>query len=46
LPNFTDSCAIRLFEAVRSSAQTKLLGDRVYEHPAGWSPFLLLNNWL
>ncbi len=27
-------------------AQTKLLGDRVYEHPAYWSPFLLLNNWL
>ncbi len=27
-------------------AQIKLLGDRVYEHPAYWSPFLLLNNWL
>jgi CHAT domain-containing protein/prefoldin subunit 5 len=27
-------------------AQTKLLADRVYEHPAYWSPFLLLNNWL
>lgn len=27
-------------------AQMKLLGDRVYEHPAYWSPFLLLNNWL
>ena len=27
-------------------AQLKLLGDRVYEHPAYWSPFLLLNNWL
>jgi len=27
-------------------AQTKLLGDRVYQHPAYWSPFLLLNNWL
>ena len=27
-------------------AQVKLLGDRVYEHPAYWSPFLLLNNWL
>ncbi len=27
-------------------AQTKLLSDRVYEHPAYWSPFLLLNNWL
>jgi CHAT domain-containing protein len=27
-------------------AQVKLLGDRVYDHPAYWSPFLLLNNWL
>jgi CHAT domain-containing protein len=27
-------------------AQIKLLNDRVYEHPAYWSPFLLLNNWL
>ena len=27
-------------------AQVKLLADRVYEHPAYWSPFLLLNNWL
>ncbi|WP_455376865.1 CHAT domain-containing protein [Petrachloros mirabilis] len=27
-------------------AQIKLLEDRVYEHPAYWSPFLLLNNWL
>lgn len=27
-------------------AQIKLLGDRVYEHPAYWSSFLLLNNWL
>jgi len=27
-------------------AQVKLLSDRVYEHPAYWSPFLLLNNWL
>lgn len=27
-------------------AQQKLLTDRVYEHPAYWSPFLLLNNWL
>ena len=27
-------------------AQLKLLGDRIYEHPAYWSPFLLLNNWL
>jgi CHAT domain-containing protein len=27
-------------------AQQKLLADPVYEHPAYWSPFLLLNNWL
>ena len=27
-------------------AQQKLLADRVYEHPAYWSSFLLLNNWL
>ena len=27
-------------------AQQRLLSDRVYEHPAYWSPFLLLNNWL
>jgi len=27
-------------------AQQKLLEDRVYEHPAYWSAFLLLNNWL
>lgn len=27
-------------------AQIKLLSDRVYEHPAYWSSFLLLNNWL
>jgi len=27
-------------------AQQRLLTDRVYEHPAYWSPFLLLNNWL
>jgi CHAT domain-containing protein len=27
-------------------AQQKLLADRVYQHPAYWSPFLLLNNWL
>jgi CHAT domain-containing protein len=27
-------------------AQLKLLADRVYEHPAYWSAFLLLNNWL
>ncbi len=27
-------------------AQLKLLSDRIYEHPAYWSAFLLLNNWL
>jgi CHAT domain-containing protein len=27
-------------------AQLKLLNDRVYDHPAYWTPFLLLNNWL
>ena len=27
-------------------AQITLLGDPVYEHPAYWSSFLLLNNWL
>lgn len=27
-------------------AQSTLLDDRIYEHPAYWSPFLLLNNWL
>ncbi len=27
-------------------AQQKLLNDRVYDHPAYWSPFLLMNNWL
>jgi CHAT domain-containing protein len=32
--------------AALQQAQTKLLADRVYEHPAYWSPFLLLNNWL
>lgn len=32
--------------AAMQRAQLKLLADRVYEHPAYWSPFLLLNNWL
>lgn len=27
-------------------AQLKLLQDPRYEHPAYWSPFLLINNWL
>ena len=28
------------------NAQLKLMSDRSYEHPAFWSPFLLINNWL
>jgi len=32
--------------AALQRAQQKLIGDKVYEHPAYWSPFLLLNNWL
>ena len=27
-------------------AQLKMLDDPVYDHPAYWAPFLLLNNWL
>lgn len=27
-------------------AQLKLMQDPIYQHPAYWSPFLLLNNWL
>ena len=27
-------------------AQVKLLDDPAFDHPAYWSPFLLLNNWL
>jgi len=27
-------------------AQLKLISERVYEHPAYWAAFLLLNNWL
>lgn len=27
-------------------AQLKLLDDPAFDHPAYWSPFLLLNNWL
>ena len=27
-------------------AQVKMIQDGVYEHPAYWAPFLLLNNWL
>jgi CHAT domain-containing protein len=32
--------------AALQRAQQKLLADRRYQHPAYWSPFLLLNNWL
>jgi len=27
-------------------AQVKMLDDPIYNHPAYWAPFLLLNNWL
>jgi CHAT domain-containing protein len=27
-------------------AQLKLINDPKFEHPAFWSPFLLINNWL
>jgi CHAT domain-containing protein len=27
-------------------AQLKLIEDPIYQHPAYWAPFLLLNNWL
>lgn len=32
-------------EALRR-AQLRLIGDRRYRHPAYWSPFLLIGNWL
>ncbi len=32
--------------AALQHAQQRLLRDRIYAHPAYWSPFLLLNNWL
>ena len=32
--------------AALQRAQMKLLNDPVYQHPAYWAPFLLLNNWL
>lgn len=32
--------------AALQRAQVKLLNDRSYQHPAYWSPFLLINNWL
>ncbi len=27
-------------------AQVKLIGDRQYSHPAVWSPFILIGNWM
>jgi CHAT domain-containing protein len=27
-------------------AQIKMLGNRRYQHPGYWAPFLLINNWL
>jgi CHAT domain-containing protein len=27
-------------------AQLSLLGDRRFEHPGYWSPFLLISDWL
>ncbi|MDY7012377.1 MAG: CHAT domain-containing protein [Cyanobacteriota bacterium] len=32
-------------EALRR-AQTKMIGDLNYRHPAVWSPFILIGNWL
>ncbi len=32
--------------AALQRAQLKLMQDPIYQHPAYWSPFLLLNNWL
>lgn len=32
-------------EALRR-AQLKMIGDRNYNHPAVWSPFILIGNWL
>ena len=41
LENPTVSKAVAL-----QRAQLKLFDDLVYQHPAYWSPFLLLSNWL
>ncbi|UBF28869.1 CHAT domain-containing protein [Kovacikia minuta CCNUW1] len=38
-PNTTKAQALR-------QAQLKLIGDREYNHPAVWSPFILIGNWL
>ena len=38
-PSVTRAAAIR-------QAQMKLLNDVRYQHPAYWSPFILINNWL
>ncbi len=36
----------RLEAAALQRAQLRLLRDPIHAHPAYWSPFLLLNNWL
>ncbi|WP_421654674.1 CHAT domain-containing protein [Leptothermofonsia sp. ETS-13] len=38
-PNITKAEALR-------KAQLKLIGEREYNHPAVWSPFILIGNWL
>ncbi|SPF48701.1 conserved hypothetical protein [Syntrophobacter sp. SbD1] len=38
-PSVTRGAALR-------QAQLKLLNDWRYQHPAYWSPFILINNWL
>jgi CHAT domain-containing protein len=37
--------AVSKAEALRL-AQLRMLNDPLYQHPAYWAPFLLLNNWL
>ena len=32
--------------AALQAAQRKLAGDKRFEHPCYWAPFLLINNWL
>jgi CHAT domain-containing protein len=38
-PSFSRAFALR-------AAQLKLIQNKSYQHPAYWSPFLLINNWL
>jgi CHAT domain-containing protein len=38
-PGTTKALALR-------RAQVKMVDDPIYNHPAYWAPFLLLNNWL